>query len=253
MRQPKDLIDKIEASAALTDGGDERFFGYAVIGLPFDSGHILALRRFPASSIGPGYTSVWHRDPEGRWTFYQDAPPELACSRYFGNELEENVQGPIEIKWSSPRSFTVRSEGERSLEWRVTTRSTLATRLMNTVGGLMPRSWRRSPTALSLMGVAAQVGLGTGILRLTGRLPNGQTYLANPRTVWLVDESRGVIDGVDLGRPAPLPEQGRVGDFLIPQRGVFAVTSAYIESFDPIRHLTATSKSAKYFPTRPVA
>ena len=73
----------------MPEGEGERFFGYAVIGLPFDSGHVLSLRRFPASSIGPGYTSVWHRDPEGRWTFYQDALPELACSRYFGVEIRD--------------------------------------------------------------------------------------------------------------------------------------------------------------------
>jgi hypothetical protein len=58
MREPKDIVDEIEAGAALPEGEDERFFGYAVIGLPFDSGHVLALRRFPASSIGPAYTSV---------------------------------------------------------------------------------------------------------------------------------------------------------------------------------------------------
>jgi hypothetical protein len=155
------------------------------------------------------------------------------------------VLRPIEIKWNSPRNFTVRSEGGRSLEWCVTTRPTLATRLMNTAGGLMPRSWWRRPTSLSLMGVAAKVGLGTGNLRLTGRLPNGQTYVASPSTVWLVDESRAVIGGADLGRPGPLPEQARLGEFLIPQRGIFAVTSAYLESFDPVRHLTATSKAAK--------
>jgi hypothetical protein len=245
MREPKYIVDEIEAAAALSEGEDERFFGYAVIGLPFDSGHVLALRRFPASSIGPGYTSVWHRDPEGRWTFYQDAPPELACSRYFGREIEEAVLQPIDIKWNSPCNFTVRCDGGRSLEWHVTARPTLATRLMNTAAGLMPRSWWRSPTVLSLMGVAAQLGLGTGNLRLTGRLPNGQTYIANPKTLWLVDESRAVIGGVDLGRPGPLPEQGRLGEFLIPQRGIFAVASAYIENFDPARHLTATSKASK--------
>jgi hypothetical protein len=245
MREPKDLVDEIEAGATLSEGKDERFFGFAVIGLPFDSGHILALRRFPASSIGPGYASVWHRDPEGRWTFYQDTPPELACSRYFGKEIEETVLQRIHIKWNSPRNFTVRSEGGRSIEWRVTIRPTLATRLMNTVGGLMPRMWRRSPTALSFMSIAARVGLGTGNLRLTGRLPNGQTYIASPSTVWVVDESRAVIGGIDLGRPGPLPEQGRLGEFLMPQRGIFAVTSAYLESFDPVRHLTATSKAAK--------
>jgi hypothetical protein len=58
MREPKEIVDEIEAAAVLSDGEEERFFGFVVIGLPFDSGHILALRRFPASSIGPGYTSV---------------------------------------------------------------------------------------------------------------------------------------------------------------------------------------------------
>jgi hypothetical protein len=245
MRQPKDMIDEIEASAALTDGGDERFFGYAVIGLPFNSGHILALRRFPASSIGPAYTSVWHRDPEGRWTFYQDAPPELSCSRYFGNEIDETVERPIELKWDGPGNFTVRIDGERMLEWSVTTRTTLATRLLNRAARLVPSSWWRSPTVLSMMAAAARVGLGAGILRLTGHLPNGQSFIANPSMFWLIDESRASIDGVDFGRPAPLPEQGRVGEILIPQRGIFAVTRAYIESFDPVRHLTTTSKAAR--------
>lgn len=245
MREPKDLVDEIEASAALSEGEDERFSGYAVIGLPFSSGHVLALRRFPASSIGPGYTSVWHRDPEGRWTFYQDAPPELACSRYFGREIEETELRPIEIRWDGPRSFTVWIEGERTIEWRVTARPTPATMLMNAAGSLMPHSWWRSPAVLSLMGAAARLGLRAGNLRLTGHLPNGQAYIASPKTVWLVDESRAVIGGVDLGRPGPLPEQGRLGEFLIPQRGIFAVTSAYLERFDPARHLTLTSKASK--------
>jgi hypothetical protein len=39
----------------------ERFAGYGVMGLPFRSGHYLALRHFPASSIGPGFRAVWHR------------------------------------------------------------------------------------------------------------------------------------------------------------------------------------------------
>jgi hypothetical protein len=95
------------------------------------------------------------------------------------------------------------------------------------------------------MGVAAQMGLGTGNLRLTGRISNGQTYIASPSEFWLIDASRAVIGGVDLGRPGPLPEQGRLGEFLIPQRGIFAIANAYLESFDPVRHLTATSKAAK--------
>ena len=46
--------------------GHEYVRGWGVFGLPFDSGHVLALRVFPQSSFGP-YRTLWHRDPEGRW------------------------------------------------------------------------------------------------------------------------------------------------------------------------------------------
>jgi len=65
MREPADVVEDLERRAELPAGSEERFFGYGVMGLPFRSGHVLGLRRFPASSIGPGYRSVWHRDPQG--------------------------------------------------------------------------------------------------------------------------------------------------------------------------------------------
>ncbi len=39
--------------------------GWGVFGLPFDSGHVLALRVFPENDFSP-YRTVWHRDPGGR-------------------------------------------------------------------------------------------------------------------------------------------------------------------------------------------
>ncbi len=65
MTEPREAIQRMEAEPKLPGGSDVRFAGYAVLGLPFRSGHLLALRRFPASSVGPAYTSVWHRDPYG--------------------------------------------------------------------------------------------------------------------------------------------------------------------------------------------
>ena len=65
-----------EAAAAATkhadlpSGDDERVVGFGVMGLPFASGHYLAFRDFPATSFSPAYLSVWHRNPEGVWTFY---------------------------------------------------------------------------------------------------------------------------------------------------------------------------------------
>ncbi len=55
------------------------------MGLPFASGHVLAMRRFPASSIGLPYTSVWHPDPEGQSAFWQDQHAEQGlCALLLG-------------------------------------------------------------------------------------------------------------------------------------------------------------------------
>src|SRR5512146_2711480 len=108
--EARERIQQIEACALLPTGGGERFAGYAVIGLPFVSGHVLGLRRFPASSLGPGYTSIWHRDPAGTWTFYSTVAPEQSCSRYFGSETEHNIHADIQIVWSGPESFRVVAE-----------------------------------------------------------------------------------------------------------------------------------------------
>lgn len=104
MRKPADM-DELERSPELPPGSGERFYRYAVMGLPFESGHVLGLRRFPASPVGPGHRSVWHRDPRGRWTFYQDVDRELACTRYFGGEVDQVVEAPISILWSGPDRF----------------------------------------------------------------------------------------------------------------------------------------------------
>src|SRR6185503_892179 len=105
--EAREIIRHIEESASLPAGNGDRFAGYAVIGLPFRSGHVLAMRRFPASSIGAGYTSVWHRSPEGKWIFYSTVPPEQGCSRYFGGEIQRNVVTPIDITWTGAVQFRV--------------------------------------------------------------------------------------------------------------------------------------------------
>jgi hypothetical protein len=51
-----------------------------------------------------------------------------------------------------------------------------------------------------------------------------------------IADSTAVLDGVDLGPPGPLPEQTRLGDFWLPQGGIFAVGESSYEEFDPKRH-----------------
>ena len=223
MREPADIVEELERESELPPGSEERFSGYGVMGLPFRSGHVLGLRRFPASSIGPGYRSVWHRDPHGRWTFYQDQPAELACTRYFGSAVDEVREGPIRIDWTGPRSVHVQAG---DLEWTLEIGSTPVTRAFNAVGAALPaRAWR-SPAVLAVMSRVAGTALRAGRVRLTSLAPNGQRFAANPRIVWVATASRATVGGVDLGELGPAPDQAHLRDFAIPQRGMFVVGRA---------------------------
>ena len=225
--EPREIIQKIEKSASLPPGKGDRFAGYAVIGLPFRSGHVLALRRFPASSVGPGYTSVWHRSPAGNWTFYSTVPPEQGCSRYFGGQIQQDVVGPIDIVWIGPAQFRVLI-GD-ALRWEVTLTESLLSRLMNALARLVPEAWWQKRIMLKVMGHAAQLVLGTGKMNLAGRTPNGHEFIANPQQVWLIDSSHAVVNELDVGPVGPLNQQASLNEFLIPQRGVFAVARAFLD------------------------
>jgi hypothetical protein len=224
MREPADIVADLERRPELPPGAEERFSGYGVMGLAFRSGHVLGLRRFPASSVGPGYRSVWHRDPGGRWTFYQDQPAELACTRYFGSAVDDVREGPILIDWTGPRGVRVRA-GDAALDWSLQLGSTPVTRGFSRLAAVLPERASRSTPVLALMSRVAGTVLRAGRVRLTGLAPNGQRFTANPRIIWLVVESTATVGGADLGEIGPAPEQGRLADFSIPQRGVFVVGS----------------------------
>ncbi len=232
--EPRERIRQIEIAASLPPGNGDRFAGYAVIGLPFCSGHVLALRRFPASSLGPGYTSVWHRDPGGSWTFYSNVAPERSCSRYFGSQIEENVHADLRVEWTGPNDFRVTADGLRPLTWEVTLTQTAATRMMNAAARRAPDEWWQKRSLLRVMGFAARLALGVGKINLAGRTPNGQQFLANPQEIWLVKSSRAVVNGLDLGPVGPLSTPARLNEFVIPQRGIFAVARAYLEKTDRV-------------------
>ena len=241
MEEPKMLVDRLEQDLSLPASDSERFSGYGVMGLPFASGHVLALRRFPASSVGPGYTSIWHRNPDGRWTFYQDVQPQQACPRYFGRAIVEVLVREIAITWLGARSFTVTMGDEISLHWQVSLTATPATRLMNTLSSALPEVLWHNPTFLRGVGGAASLVLRAGHIGLTGQAPNGQSFAANPRRIWSIGSSTATLRGQDLGSIGPLQSQARLGDFWIPQRGIFAIGGAIFEPYDPSRHTLKTS------------
>ncbi len=239
--EPRELAQAAERSHIPPGENGERFSGYGVMGLPFTSGHILGLRRFPASSVGAGYSSVWHRDPAGAWTFYSTVEPLLSCNRYFGEAVERFERAEIAIEWTGPRAFSVRIPAAR-LDWDVEVASTPVTRTMNAMGRLLPDAmWRQGPV-LAAMSALASLTLRAGRLRLQGTAPNGQHFIANPRLIWVIPRSRATVGGTDLGPPGPAPRQATLADFRIPQRGMFVVGGALFEPFDASRHSAAATR-----------
>jgi hypothetical protein len=241
-RSPRDLAAEPRAPLRLPDGNEERFAGYGVMGLPFASGHYLALRVFPASSIGPGFRAVWHRDPAARWTFYATGTPDLSCARYFGAAQSATAQTPIDLTWTGPQALRVSIPGV--LDWRVRLGRTGASRLLSSIGSLLPDHAWASDAVLSLIGPVAGALLRAGRVALRGAAANGQQYQAAPRRIWTVAESSARPDGADLGPTGPLPVQDRLGDFWLPQRGLFAIGGASFEPYDPSRHRPAIADRA---------
>lgn len=215
---------------------DERFYGWGLMGQPFSSGHVLALRCFPRSSIGPGYVAVWHRDPEGVWRFYSDAPSAESCARYFGPSIDAAEQQAIRVHWSTPWILVVEIP-VIGLRWVSEFDASKRARILNTMSSVLPESWFWSPRTLRLLGAVAGGLLGLGRLRLTGSTPSGQWYRASPRRLWAVRYCEASLDGTDLGVASPLGSQARIGEFWVPQRGVLAIGAARFERFDPARHL----------------
>ena len=233
MRSAAQFAQAVEDQPVLPPGDGERVSGYGVMGLPFASGHVLGLRRWTASSVGDKFTSIWHRDPTGRWTFYESVACEVACTRYFGADVERVREGPIDLEWEARNRLRVRT-ADGAVDWEVALGATVATRLMSVMGSTIPlAAWRSGPVLRAMGAVAGRV-LGVGKVQLTGTTSNQQHFDANPLRIWYVTASHAVVEGEDLGPIGPLAEQARMADFYFPQRGMFAVGRVFISPVNRI-------------------
>ena len=57
-----------------------------------------------------------------------------------------------------------------------------------------------------------------------------------------MEATAAILDGQDLGEMTSLPEQARLGDFWIPNAGIFAMGETRFESFDPEVHSSAITR-----------
>jgi hypothetical protein len=228
VKEPAEFARQVETHPQLPPADCERVAGYGVMGLPFRSGHVLGLRRWTASSVAEGFTSIWHRNPSGQWTFYESVPSEIACTRYFGADVARVKIEPIAVDWEGDRRLHVHTVDSPAVDWHLELGCTLVTRFMSLAGSALPLAAWRSRPVLSAMGRVAGWSLGVGTVKLTGMTSNRQPFDANPQRIWLVTDSHAVVEGQGLGATGPLAEQAHLGDFYMPQRGIFAIGRVFI-------------------------
>jgi hypothetical protein len=197
--------------------GYEYVKGWAVFGLPFDSGHVLALRVMPESSIAP-YRSLYHRDPQGNWELHVDGPKVCACTRYYGSACSLTGHTRIQLEWTGPATLRV-TLNQPQLDWTLRASSDRRLDLINAVNAMLPlSSWRSSLLLRARERVAKAIGLGE--IRLSGTAPSGDLETLIPEQIYFIEESSAALDGVDLGRPAHLRENPKLGTMRLPTRGI---------------------------------
>lgn len=229
---PRARAEAMERRRRLPDLPGDVAVGYGVLGLPFQSGHVLAFRRLVTTSYSPPSTSVWHRDPQGRWTFWVDVPEEQSCARFYRPALARVEEAEIELRWTGPGTLSL-SVPQHRVHWGMRICRSPVTRGLDGAFGILPDAVMESPAALGVLGPLAGKVLGTGPLQVAGVLPTGRSYLIRPRSVWWVKGTAAVVEGREIGRAGSLPDQPAIGSVPVPNRGLFAFGSVVCGAPEP--------------------
>jgi hypothetical protein len=243
MRTIADRVSAIEPGIGQPPWPDHEYVrGWGVFGLPFDSGHVLALRVFPQGSFAP-FVTVWHRDPAGRWSIFVDAPRlDIACPRYYGPAADRVEFATIGVSWTEGDTLTVTVDSA-PLHWTIRPHATTIMRGLNAFGGHMPPwTWRYRALRHARELLAERLGMGE--LTFAGVMPSGHYGVLMPQRMYLIDESHAEFGGLDLGRPTRLSENPAIGEVPLPARGVLAIGEAVWEirdraEFDAVRNAVA--------------
>ena len=224
-----------DLAAALSDLAEERgtapwpdheyVKGWGVMGLPLDSGHYLALRVFPENDFAP-YKTLWHRDPEGRWSIHVDGPRlDTACPRYYGAACAYVGHAGIDLSWTGPMTLRV-TVADIGLHWTLTATETPLLRAVNGMSARLPAWTWRPRSLLRARELLARRVLGMGDIQMRGETPSGHNGTLMPQRMYFIETGAATLNGGDLGRPAHVSPTPDIGGFPMPARGVLAIGQA---------------------------
>jgi hypothetical protein len=200
--------------------------GYAVLALPFDSGHLLGLRVFPENDFAP-YVSVWHRPPDEDWEIYVDGPfLETACPRYWEPATRKVGFASIDVRWTGANDLRVEMD-KPELEWTLSMRAPPLLRLLNTVNARLPLWTWKIRLFLRLREWVARYYLNYGDIALSFTTASGQDAVLLASENYFIHSSVARLDGDDLGEPVHLDENPTVGEVLLPTAPSFVIGQAH--------------------------
>lgn len=210
--------------------GHEHVRGYAVMALPFSSGHVLGLRVWPENDFAP-YVSVWHLTPGGDWSMFNDGPLlGTTCPRYWGPALREARLSRIHLLWTGPNELRVEME-DPHLVWTMSMTASPFLRVMNAVSGSLPLwSWKPAPLLRVRRWMARLLGMGD--IRFSFEMPSGQAATIMPERIFFIESSKALLEGQDLGEPVRLGENPSIGGIPLPARPTFAIGQAHMRIRD---------------------
>jgi hypothetical protein len=215
--------------------GFEYVRGFGVFGLPFDSGHVLALRVFPENDFAP-YVTVWHRTPDGVWSIFVDGPRlDTACPRYYGAATRHIQFSKITLRWTDGMGLFIMVDTP-SLEWHVSMATPPLFKLMNAISPRLPEPLWRAPVMLRAFERLGKTLFDLGDVTLTGIAPNGHFTMLLPQRMFPIISTQAKLNGQDLGNPTRSEENPAIGSVSLPARPIFAVGRAYFEIQDPIEY-----------------
>lgn len=211
--------------------GYEHIRGWGICALPFDSGHVVAVRAFPESDFAP-FRTVWHRTPDGRWAIYYDGPSaDATCPRYYGPAAETVASADISIRWPGAMDLRVEMD-DPAFELSATMAEPPAFRAFNAVNSAIPERVRRTWGGLRATEWVADAVLDLGDVSLSGPTPTGHAAIHLPRRLFPVASASARLRGDDLGRPTRAATNPRFGAIRFPSRPMFALGRTYFRIRD---------------------
>jgi hypothetical protein len=214
------------------------------MGLPFRSGHYLAMRHIPASSIGPEYRTVWHYAPDGTCTFITDRRPEHTCARHFAPGDSALTLYAIASKWDGPHSLRVTVPN--MLDWRIELGST--SRYGDDDRIVTPAPPNR--LAQQCFSAGGECGRRSAVAGWTRRYERHSTQRPEVRvgTAANLDDCEQPRRSSRRGsRPATsaTPDNYTSSISGYAKRGLFAVGDSAFENFDPTQHALPSAPKVK--------